>query len=210
MSPSHPSLTEALELLFAGRISAVRANADGQATIGAELPAALLPGSFHPLHEGHVRLASVAAGLVDAPVAFELSVTNVDKPDLTAVEVQRRLSAFSSEQGVWLTHAPRFVEKARIFPRCVFIVGADTAARISAPRYYGENEAARRAALAEFRSLGCRFLVAGRTNAAGAFLELNNLALPAESADLFTAIPGELFRLDISSTRLRTERVSPS
>ena len=58
-------------------------------------------------------------------------------------------------------------------------------------------------ALAEIGSLGCRFLVAGRMDGSGTFLELRDLPVPSMSADLFTAIPRSLFQLDISSTQIR-------
>src|SRR5690606_21233627 len=42
-------------------------------------PVALLPGSFHPLHDGHRGMARVARRKLSAPVVWELSVANVDK-----------------------------------------------------------------------------------------------------------------------------------
>ncbi len=203
MSFAQPSLIEALRLLLENRIRAFRANADGRCDLGAEAPGALLPGSFNPLHDGHLRLAHVAANLLGAPVAFEMSVSNVDKPALAADDVCRRMSAFPSDAELWLTCAPTFVEKARLFPKAVFVVGADTAARIVDPRYYSGGESALHKALAEIGSLGCRFLVAGRTDGSGTFLELRDLPVPSKSADLFTAIPRSLFQLDISSTQIR-------
>jgi hypothetical protein len=52
------------------------------------------------------------------------------------------------------------------------------------------------------RAAGCRFVVAGRLDAAsGAFLGLADAHVPAELADLFTELPD--FREDVSSTQLR-------
>jgi hypothetical protein len=135
-------------------------------------------------------------------VAYELSVVNADKPPLQADEVIRRASAFEGWADLWLTHAPTFREKARLFPGCVFVVGADTAERVVHPRYHGGSPEALAAALAEVRELGCRFLVAGRLGPTG-YVLLDGLAIPEEARGLFEGLPESAFRRDISSTMLR-------
>lgn len=163
---------------------------------------ALFPGSFNPLHHGHEALAAVASELLGREVVFELSVVNVDKPPLTHVEVERRVSQFAGRWRVLLTRAPRFVEKARLFPGRAFVIGWDTAVRLVHPRYYGDSARAMHDALEEMRDLGARFLVAGRTTD-GTFLTLEDADLPEAFADLFEGIPESLFRADVSSTDLR-------
>src|SRR5439155_608377 len=125
----------------------------------AAAPRVLMPGAFNPVHEGHWRLAAAAAEIAGQPVAFELSVTNVDKPLLPAEEVRRRLRQFTWRAPVWLTRAPTFAEKALLFGDVVFVIGADIAARIVAPRYYQDREERMAAALEQIRSRQGRFLV---------------------------------------------------
>jgi hypothetical protein len=192
-----------LSALLRGDLPAVYVDHDGRLLAEAARPAVLLPGAFNPVHEGHRLLAATASRLTGAAVAFELSVVNVDKPPLPAEEVRRRLWQFQWRAPVWLTRAPTFVEKARRFPNVVFVVGADTAERIVAPRYYQGCEALMAEALATIRARGCRFLVAGRCDATGKFVGLDDLQLPEPCRDLFTAIPESAFRLDLSSTKLR-------
>jgi len=168
-------------------------------------PAAVLSGSFNPLHAGHTALAETAAGLLGAPVTFEVSAVNVDKPPLATEVLLDRLGQFAGRWPVVAGSAPTFVAKSRLYPGATFVVGYDTAARVIQPRYYGDSETAMLAALDELRARGSRFLVAGRVGDDGGFRELGDLAIPAGYADLFTAIPARLFRHDMSSTEIRAE-----
>jgi nicotinamide mononucleotide (NMN) deamidase PncC len=196
---------DALAMLLEGRLSAVCVEIDGRLRSDGPRPKVLLPGSFNPIHDAHCALMEAAACLAGAPVAFELSVVNADKPPLTGEEVRRRMAQFPWPAPLWLTRAPTFADKAQLFPGAVFIVGADTAARIVQTRFYGESESQMAEALNALRRRGCRFLVAGRVNAAGEFIGLDDLAIPAAQRDLFAAIPACDFRMDLSSTQLRVK-----
>ena len=165
--------------------------------------AVLLPGSFNPIHAGHWDLAAAAQRLLGQPIAFELSVANVDKPDLSPGEVQRRVAQFAGRAAVWITRAPRFTQKAELFPAATFVVGADTALRLVQPRYYDGDEARLLSALETLRRRQSRFLVAARADAAGRVLTLADLPVPDSYRGLFTAIPMDVFRSDVSSTLLR-------
>lgn len=166
---------------------------------------ALLSGSFNPLHAGHERLLQTAAALLGLPAAFELPIINADKAPLSYAEVLRRIDQFRGRYTVILDLAPLFVQKAALFPSSVFVVGYDTAERLVAPRYYDNSEAHMIEAMATIRAAGCRFLVAGRVQD-GVLRTLPDLAMPDAVRDLFTALPSEAFRMDISSTELRAKQ----
>jgi hypothetical protein len=200
---THPG-SGALSAFLRGDVSVVCLGVDGQADVNHPLPALLIPGAFNPLHEGHRALARAAQKEAGGSWAFELSVANVDKPPLTNEEIRRRLGQFTWHAPLWLTRAPTFTEKANLFPGVFFVVGVDTAARIVAPRYYGDSEAAMVRALDNIRARGCRFLVGGRVDTEGRFIQLSDLTLPPAYRDLFLALPEEMFRVDISSTQLRS------
>ncbi len=215
----------------------------GELKVESEVPEILLPGSFNPIHQGHRELVEAASHLTgfntDSPqprelagsaefrrVAFELSVTNVDKPPLEEVEVLRRLEQFDAVDTVVLTRAETFQKKAALFPGTIFLLGWDTAVRLVAPRYYG-GETEMLLALAEMMASGTRFLVAGRTEQLSAdsraersadsrlecssdsntvgdvFRTLADVDIPVGFAPMFTAIPESDFRRDVSSTELR-------
>jgi hypothetical protein len=195
---------DALTTFLAGGRAAVCVQPDGQVQAEVPTPRLVLPGSFNPLHDGHCWLAAVAARLLGEPAAFELTVENADKPPLADEEVGRRLAQFTWRGPLWLTRAPTFADKAQLFPGATFIVGIDTAERIVAPRFYQDSAARMTEALEAIRSWGCRFLVAGRLDRSGVFASLEGLALPAGQGDLFTGIPESAFRVDCSSTQLRS------
>lgn len=189
--------------LLAGEIESLCVEPDGRLHADGAMPAFLLPGSFNPLHMGHRGLFETAGRRVGGAGAYELSVVNVEKPALGEAEVRERLRAFAWHRPVWLTRAPTFAEKARLFPGVVFVVGADTALRIVQPRFYGGSAEAMRAALASIAAAGCRFLVAGRVDERGTFIDRERAELGEEFAGLFEWLTEGEFRHDVSSTALR-------
>ncbi len=194
---------DALVRFLDGKDPTLCCTMDGQLTTSASRPTMVLAGSFNPVHQGHWGLLKVAAQMTGLAPAFELSVANVDKPPLGPEEVRRRLRQFGWRAPVWLTRAPTFVEKARVFPGVVFLVGYDTAVRLLQPRYYHDSEDALWEALETIHAQDCRFLVAGRVDGQGMFRALRDVQIPPEFGELFSEIPESAFRLDLSSTELR-------
>jgi nicotinamide mononucleotide (NMN) deamidase PncC len=166
-------------------------------------PKVLFPGAFNPPHWGHTQMAEIASRRLCAPVTFELSITNVDKRPIDFIEITHRLAKLSDER-VLLTRAPTFVEKARLAPGCVFIVGADTIERIADPVYYDNDTAKRDAAIAELAGQGCRFLVFGRS-VASRFTTLSAVNIPAPLRAICDEVSQSEFSAEISSTELRTQ-----
>ena len=194
---------DTIDQLLMGELDRVTVQPDGQMMLSAPPPSVLFPGSFNPMHEGHLLLARIAEELKQQTVAFEISVTNVDKPPLTGEAARDRLAQFAWKSPIELTRAPTFVEKSRLFPGTTFVVGADTAERLFGPKYYGDDEARMHDALEEIANSGGSFLVAVRLDAAGRVRSLNDMPVPRRYADLFTEIPEHRFRVDASSSEIR-------
>jgi nicotinic acid mononucleotide adenylyltransferase len=197
---------DTIDQLLAGELDRVTVQPDGQMMLSAPQPFVLFPGSFNPVHDGHVLLARVAEELRQQPLAFEISVTNVDKPPLAGETVRGRLAQFAWRSPVELTRAPTFLEKSRLFPKTTFVIGADTAERLVAPKYYGDDELRMQVALEEIANSGSSFLVAVRIDVVGRVRALNDIPVPRRYADLFTEIPEHRFRFDTSSSEIRARR----
>lgn len=164
----------------------------------------VLPGSFNPLHEGHLKLLDVATSICeDAYPCFEISAVNADKPPLSVSQIKDRVKQFEKVgKTVIISNQPYFYKKAEIFPGSAFVIGADTAARLVHHKYYDGNYNKMLEILTGCKATGCTFLVAGR-NVDGVFKVLDDLEIPEELKDMFISIPEEKFRMDISSTEIR-------
>lgn len=199
---SRVSYADPIAALMAAHIDLAIVHPDGRIVADQSIRGGILSGSFNPLHRGHEALAQEAARILDAPVAYELSVANVDKPPLTEAEVRRRAAQFAGKAPLALTREPVFWKKSRMLPGCAFIIGADTAVRLVEPRYYEGSRSQMLIALERMRQNDCRFLVAGRADGT-AFRTLSDVPIPDGFEPMFAAISEAAFRSDISSTQIR-------
>lgn len=179
----------------------------------------LLPGSFNPLHIGHIGMLNSATsffqrqGVAFDVVSFELSVFNVDKPPLSDEAILDRAAQFAGKYGCIFTNAPTFIMKARLQPNTTFVLGYDTAIRLIMKKYYNDSHEEMEAAFDEFARLRCRFLVACRAATRDSpVLSLDQVEFPSgfKHRSLFLSLPVEQFRVDISSSAIRSGQVSAS
>ncbi len=199
---------DALAALLAGHVGSATFRPDGGSNSDSRHVGGVLPGSFDPWHDGHKKLAFAASDILGAPVIYELSITNVDKPRLAEDAMLRRIAQFAGSDTVAVTSAHLFADKAELFPGCTFVIGWDTVSRLVDPAYYDGDHAAMILALDRIQSFGCHFLVAGRLQGS-AFKTLDDVQVPKRFVDVFAAVPESAFRADISSTELRpAERAS--
>ena len=175
--------------------------------------AIMLAGSFRPLHRAHRALLETGLSIAGKRLTpcFEISISNVEKPNIAANDLERRLQQFQqSGDIVVITRAATFLEKARLMPGTTFVIGYDTAIRLFDDRFYADTETSTPSldAMSELRDLGSRFIVGGRHDADGTFKTIRDMMIPTGFKALLIEIPEHKFSDPISSTQLRSSQTS--
>ena len=203
VSVERTAAPELWQTLLAGSRSAILAAGTEAAFTGDQL---IFPGSFDPLHDGHRLMARIAEEIAERPLAYELSIANVDKPPLDYQEIASRAAQFRG-QPLWLTRAATFIEKLAIFPKSTFVMGADTFVRLAEPKYYGSSQEAADRAVRTIAENARGLIVFGRARD-GVFEEPSTLPAPEPLRRIAYFVSQREFRIDISSTALRREQLA--
>lgn len=167
----------------------------------------VFPGSFDPLHEGHLLMVRIAEEIAERPLAYELSVANVAKPMLDYIEMRNRAALFA-ERPLWFTRAATFVEKIEVFPESTFVMGADTFERLPDSKYYDGSAAAAARAIEAIATKTRGLIVFGRVRDS-VFQDASTLDVPQSLKDVAYFVSQREFRYDISSTAIRRGAIAP-
>ena len=165
----------------------------------------IFPGSFNPLHAGHIEMVRQSFKLLSTRVWHEISIHNVEKSPLSWADLQNRMEqSFAHEgcAGLLVSKCPTFESKAHIFPGATFIVGADTINRISELRFY-ENQRHQESVFELFKDHQCDFLVFGR-KIENRFRS-SDLQLHPKLKTRCRFVDRSNFEIEISSSQLRDQ-----
>ncbi len=183
-------------LLFGDKVNYESYNLPGDKFI-------LFPGSYNPKHVGHEEIAELASKQLGLPVVYEMSVLNADKGKIDYIEIGNRFESFTKENHILVTNAPKFIDKARLFPGHPMLLGVDTWIRVKNPKYYDNSISKLKEVLEEFKKLKTTFLVAPRMT--DGVLEV--LIEDEFSKDLCTPLAEMPKNLTISSSQIRKEQM---
>jgi nicotinic acid mononucleotide adenylyltransferase len=151
------------------------------------------PGTFDPPHEGHFGMARAVEALTGQRPVFWITAEPPHKPAVPFVELLGRAALLRGHDTLFSRGDPLYIDKARRYPGCAFVIGTDSVARMLDPKW-GPSVGA---LVDELRQLGTRFYVTSRI-VDGALVTLHDL--PDAPKDLCIEVEG---RWDVSSTELR-------
>lgn len=151
------------------------------------------PGTFDPPHHGHLGMAAAVEALTGRKAVFWITAEPPHKPAVPFPELLRRARLLRGHDVLFTPGDPLYLDKARRYPGCHFVIGTDALARMFDPKWGPAVDEL----VGELRRLGTRFYVTSRL-VDGKLVTLRDI--PDAPGDLCVEVEG---RWDVSSTEIR-------
>lgn len=162
----------------------------------------LYPGSYNPLHQGHINIAKEAKEHKqgkDKTVVFQIDLVHPFKGNISEEEALKRATQFEWKAPILITSGQfTYLQKATLLPGVTFILGADALKNLLKPEQYPFIIYR---LLTIFYNLQVKFLVADRKTD-DVILTVDDFPDIEDFRDIFFRLP---IAEDISSTELRNK-----
>jgi hypothetical protein len=96
---------------------------------------AIMPGAYNPPHEGHFGTAKQVGEDYGNQVVFEVTAEPPHKDALSVQDLLKRSKLLQGTNRIFTRKAPFYIDKARAFPGCPLVMGADAMVRMLDPKW---------------------------------------------------------------------------
>lgn len=123
-------------------------------------PILMVPGSFNPLHQAHIEMATIAADMHRewGPPVYVLTLKPPHKDALTVTDALNRVNQFRGRELLFNWDDALYIQKARRWPGSAIVMGADALDRMLDPVWCPVRDM-----MIEFSTLKTTFIIADRT-----------------------------------------------